>query len=122
VILKDLGITYPQYLVMLVLWEQGDLPVKQLGEHLRLDSGTISPLVKRLEGADLVRRERSTQDERSVVVRLTEEGAALRDQALGVPRRFAKATRFELEEIGDLHNRLDRLTASLDAAAPEWQE
>src|SRR3954468_9650774 len=65
VILKDLGLTYPQYLVMLVLWEQDDLPVKKLGEQLRLDSGTLSPLVKRLEGAGLVRRERSAQDERS---------------------------------------------------------
>ena len=59
VVLKDLGITYPQYLVLLVLWEQGELPVKKLGEHLRLDSGTLSPLLKRLESAGLVRRERS---------------------------------------------------------------
>src|SRR3954467_13052985 len=63
VILKDLGITYPQYLVLLVLWEHGDLPVKKLGEHLRLDSGTLSPLLKRLETAGLVRRERSAEDE-----------------------------------------------------------
>src|SRR5215217_1932513 len=58
VILKDLGLTYPQYLVMLVLWEQGEMPVKKVGEHLRLDSGTLSPLLKRLETAGLVRRER----------------------------------------------------------------
>ena len=64
--LKDLGLTYPQYLVMLVLWEHGELPVKKLGEHLRLDSGTLSPLLKRLETAGLVRRERSARDERSV--------------------------------------------------------
>lgn len=75
VILKDLGLTYPQYLVMLVLWEHGELPVKKLGEHLRLDSGTLSPLLKRLETAGLVRRERSVRDERSVEVRLTEEGS-----------------------------------------------
>src|SRR3954465_7333828 len=62
VILKDLGITYPQYLVMLVLWEHGDLPVKKLGEHLRLDSGTLSPLLKRLETAGLGPRERSAPD------------------------------------------------------------
>ncbi|MFS4095430.1 MarR family winged helix-turn-helix transcriptional regulator [Streptomyces sp. AF1A] len=117
VILKDLGLTYPQYLVMLVLWEQGDLPVKKLGEQLRLDSGTLSPLVKRLESAGLVRRERSTQDERSVQVRLTDEGAALRERALEVPRRIMSATGFDLAEIVDLHERLDRLTAALDAAA-----
>src|SRR4051812_37835998 len=82
VLLKDLGLTYPQYLVMLLLWEHGDLPVKKLGEHLRLDSGTLSPLLKRLETAGLVQRERSARDERSVEVRLTEEGAALRDKAV----------------------------------------
>ena len=65
VVLKDLGLTYPQYLVMLVLWEHGPLPVKKVGEHLRLDSGTLSPLLKRLETAGLVRRERSARDERS---------------------------------------------------------
>ncbi|MGW0763899.1 MarR family winged helix-turn-helix transcriptional regulator [Streptomyces sp. NPDC002676] len=119
VILKDLGLTYPQYLVMLVLWEQGELPVKKLGEHLRLDSGTLSPLVKRLEGAGLVRRERSAQDERSVRVLLTEEGAALRERALQVPRRIAGATGFDLAEIAELRERLDRLTAALDSAALE---
>ncbi|MEV6182616.1 MarR family transcriptional regulator [Streptomyces sp. NPDC052015] len=117
VILKDLGLTYPQYLVMLVLWEEGELPVKKLGEHLRLDSGTLSPLLKRLEAAGLVRRERSARDERSVDVRLTEEGTALRERALRVPRRILTATGFDLEEIGELRERLDRLTVALDAAA-----
>ncbi|MFJ7078233.1 MarR family winged helix-turn-helix transcriptional regulator [Streptomyces sp. NPDC098781] len=117
VVLKDLGLTYPQYLVMLVLWEQGDLPVKKLGEHLRLDSGTLSPLLKRLEAAGLVRRERSARDERSVEVRLTDEGTALRERAVQVPRRIATATGFGADEIGELRERLDRLTAALDAAA-----
>ncbi|MEW2289707.1 MarR family transcriptional regulator [Streptomyces sp. NPDC047841] len=116
-ILKDLGLTYPQYLVMLVLWEQGDLPVKKLGEQLRLDSGTLSPLVKRLEGAGLVRRERSAQDERSVRVHLTEEGTALRERALEVPPRIMAATGLDLAEVVDLHARLERLTTALDAAA-----
>ncbi|MFG2438915.1 MarR family winged helix-turn-helix transcriptional regulator [Streptomyces sp. NPDC048508] len=117
VILKDLGLTYPQYLVMLVLWEHGELPVKRLGEHLRLDSGTLSPLLKRLEAAGLVLRERSTRDERSVQVRLTEEGGALRERAVSVPRRIAAATGADLEEIRELRDRLDRLTAALDRAA-----
>jgi MarR family transcriptional regulator, organic hydroperoxide resistance regulator len=116
VILKDLGITYPQYLVLLVLWEHGDLPVKKLGEHLRLDSGTLSPLLKRLETAGLVRRERSARDERSVDVRLTEQGVALRERAAQVPRRIASATSFDMDEIRDLRARLDQLTSSLDAA------
>jgi DNA-binding MarR family transcriptional regulator len=122
VILKDLGLTYPQYLVMLVLWEHGELPVKKLGGHLRLDSGTLSPLLKRLEAAGLVRRERSARDERSVEVRLTGEGVALRERAAEVPRRIAAATGLDLAEVQDLRSRLDRLTAALDtygtAAAP----
>lgn len=118
VVLKDLGLTYPQYLVMLVLWEHGELPVKEIGRHLRLDSGTLSPLLKRLEAAGLVVRERSTEDERSVRARLTPEGVALRDRAVEVPRRIAAATGFELAEIHDLHVRLGRLTAALDAAVP----
>ncbi|MGD1217383.1 MULTISPECIES: MarR family winged helix-turn-helix transcriptional regulator [Streptomyces] len=119
VLLKDLGLTYPQYLVMLVLWEHGEQPVKKLGEHLRLDSGTLSPLLKRLETAGLVRRERSARDERSVHVHLTEEGAALRERARVVPRRIAAATGAGLEEIRELRARLDRLTAALDSAALE---
>ncbi|MFD7434082.1 MarR family winged helix-turn-helix transcriptional regulator [Streptomyces sp. NPDC059861] len=117
VVLKDLGLTYPQYLVMLVLWEDGDLPVKKLGERLRLDSGTLSPLLKRLEAAGLVRRERSVRDERSVEVRLTEEGDAMRERALQVPVRIAAATGFGVDEIRELGARLERLTTALDAAA-----
>ncbi|MBQ1092932.1 MULTISPECIES: MarR family winged helix-turn-helix transcriptional regulator [Streptomyces] len=118
VILKDLGLTYPQYLAMLVLWEHHDrpVPVKELGEHLRLDSGTLSPLLKRLETAGHVVRERSARDERSVEVRLTEEGVALRERALEVPRRIAAATGFDVDEIRALHARLDQLTTALDAA------
>ncbi|MFF2845428.1 MarR family winged helix-turn-helix transcriptional regulator [Streptomyces sp. NPDC058001] len=116
VLLKELGLTYPQYLVMLVLWEHGEQPVKRLGEYLRLDSGTLSPLLKRLEAAGLVRRERSVLDERSVHVHLTGEGMALRALAVRVPRRIAEATGFDLAEIQDLHTRLDRLTQALDTA------
>ncbi|WP_354638835.1 MarR family winged helix-turn-helix transcriptional regulator [Kitasatospora camelliae] len=116
VALKDLGLTYPQYLVMLVLWEHGELPVKQIGEHLRLDSGTLSPLLKRLEAAGLVRRERSPEDERSVTVGTTDAGAALRERALQVPRRISAATGLPLEEIVALRTLLDRVTRALDAA------
>ncbi|MFF8596038.1 MarR family winged helix-turn-helix transcriptional regulator [Streptomyces sp. NPDC015220] len=119
VLLKELGLTYPQYLVMLVLWEDGETPVKRLGERLRLDSGTLSPLLKRLEAAGLVSRERSARDERSVQVRPTARGAALRERAALVPRRIMTATGFTLDEIRDLRARLDRLTGALDAAALE---
>ncbi|MEV0965028.1 MarR family transcriptional regulator [Streptomyces sp. NPDC049910] len=114
--LKDLGLTYPQYLVMLVLWEHGELPVKTIGARLRLDSGTLSPLLKRLEAVGLVERRRSTEDERSVTVRPTAEGAALRERARLVPRRIAAATGLSLEGIGDLQERLSALTAKLDGA------
>ena len=91
--------------------------LKKLGEHLRLDSGTLSPLLKRLGAAGLVRRERSARDERSVEIRLTEEGTALRERALQVPHRIAAATGFDVEEIRALRARLDQLTAALDSAA-----
>ncbi|MFF7328442.1 MarR family winged helix-turn-helix transcriptional regulator [Streptomyces sp. NPDC090306] len=118
-VLKDLGITYPQYLVMLALWEHGELPVKDLGTRLRLDSGTLSPLLKRLETAGLVTRERSASDERSVRVRPTDRGAALRERAARVPLRIGAATGLGLDEINDLRTRLERLTAALDGAVAD---
>ncbi|MFE6162074.1 MarR family winged helix-turn-helix transcriptional regulator [Streptomyces sp. NPDC056486] len=114
--LKDLGLTYPQYLVMLVLWEDGPQPVKAIGERLRLDSGTLSPLLKRLETAGLVRRERSAADERSVTVQLTEAGSELRERALPVPRRILAATGMTVEEVLALQGLLGRLTGALDGA------
>ncbi|MET9951703.1 MarR family transcriptional regulator [Streptomyces sp. NPDC006339] len=116
--LKELGLTYPQYLVMLVLWEHGELPVKGIGERLRLDSGTLSPLLKRLEAAGHVERRRSAEDERSVTVRVTAEGAALREKALGVPRRIAAASGLSVDEMRALRDRLDGLAARLDTADP----
>ncbi|MEU7115033.1 MarR family transcriptional regulator [Streptomyces sp. NPDC046182] len=117
--LKDLGLTYPQYLVMLVLWEHGELPVKRIGEHLRLDSGTLSPLLKRLEAAGYVERRRSAEDERSVTARPTETGTALRAKALAVPKRIAAATGMELEEIRGMRARLNELAARLDSVDPD---
>ncbi|MEV4615856.1 MarR family transcriptional regulator [Kitasatospora sp. NPDC049258] len=119
VALKDLDLTYPQYLAMLVLWEHGDQPVKRIGERLRLDSGTLSPLLKRLETAGLVRRERSVEDERSVTVRLTEAGAALRERALEVPRRISRATGLAVSDLTELRAMLERVTSALDAAATD---
>ncbi|GHE25586.1 MarR family transcriptional regulator [Kitasatospora indigofera] len=116
-VLKDLDLTYPQYLVMLVLWEHGELPVKRIGEHLRLDSGTLSPLLKRLEATGYVRRARSSEDERSVTVRLTEAGTALRERAVCVPRRIVEASDLTPAEAATLQSLLARVTGSLDHAA-----
>ncbi len=84
-LLDELGLTYPQYLVMLVLWEQAPASVGELSARLHLDSGTLTPLLKRLEAAGLVRRQRSAEDERRVEVSLTPKGQALKKRALGVP-------------------------------------
>ncbi|MFJ1592751.1 MarR family winged helix-turn-helix transcriptional regulator [Kitasatospora albolonga] len=114
--LKDLGLTYPQYLVMLVLWEDGPQPVKAIGARLHLDSGTLSPLLKRLEAAGLVRRERSREDERSVLIELTDEGARLRERALSVPRGVLAATGLSVQDVLGLQKVLGRLTAALGEA------
>ncbi|MFH8368132.1 MarR family winged helix-turn-helix transcriptional regulator [Streptomyces sp. NPDC018031] len=115
-VLRETRLTYPQYLALLVLWEHGEMPVKRLGDHLRLDSGTLSPLLKRMEGAGLVQRERSAHDERSVTVRLTADGAALKADAQAVPRKVIAASGLDPRELTDLRNRLHRLTRALDSA------
>ncbi|MEZ0092936.1 MarR family winged helix-turn-helix transcriptional regulator [Streptacidiphilus sp. EB129] len=115
--LRDLELTYPQYLAMLTLWEHRELPVKRIGELLRLDSGTLSPLLKRLEAAGLVQRTRSPQDERSVLVSLTPAGAALRERAEQVPLRIAAATGLDPAELRALHGMLQGLTDRLDTAS-----
>jgi DNA-binding MarR family transcriptional regulator len=88
-LLAGLGLTYPQYLVMLVLWECDGLGVGELGDRLDLDSGTLSPLLRRLEHAGLVRRERATSDERRVTIRLTDRGRDLQERAAGIPEAIA---------------------------------
>lgn len=123
-VLDALGLTYPQYLVMLVLWERGPATVKQLGEALELDSGTLSPLLRRLAAHGYVRRERSTSDQRSVLIHVTDAGAALRTRATSVPRRIAGATGMELAELEALRQNLTRLTeaVSTQTLTPEEEE
>lgn len=116
-LLADLGLTYPQYLTMLVLWERGEVPVKELAAALRLDYGTVSPLLKRLESAGLVRRERSAADERSVLLLLTEEGAALRERARRVPEELMRSTGLDAPEVARLRDELHRLART--ASSPE---
>ena len=112
-LLEPLGLTYPQYLVMLVLWEEDDQPVRAIGDRLGLDSGTLSPLLKRLEQAGLVSRIRDSQDERLVRISLTPEGHDLARQAIDVTRAIAAATQCSLEEMEGLRDQLQALTGRL---------
>jgi MarR family transcriptional regulator, organic hydroperoxide resistance regulator len=110
--LDELGLTYPQYLVMLVLWERKSITVKELSAALRLDTGTLSPLLKRMETNGLVRRRRRHDDERSVEITLTEAGAALQDRARSVPGRLARALELTGEELVALRGTLRRVAAT----------
>ncbi len=114
-LLDALGLTYPQYLVMLVLWERGPVTVKELGAALDLDSGTLSPLLKRLEAAGMVARSRRADDERSVEVRLTGAGAALKERAGTVPRKIARATGLRAADLAALRRELVALTEAVGA-------
>jgi len=108
-ILDALGLTYPQYLAMLVLWEQSPRTVGALGDALDLDSSTLTPLLKRLEAGGLVERHRDPDDERRVIVALTEKGQALREQAVTVPEKLFCALDLPLEAITTLRERLKTL-------------
>jgi MarR family transcriptional regulator, organic hydroperoxide resistance regulator len=114
--LDELGLTYPQYLVMLVLWEDEPRSVRELGEELGLDSGTLSPLLKRLESLGLVERRRSAEDERRVEVFLTDSGTALSDKAHGIPQQLADAAGLSAAELDQLRDTLGRLTAALHSS------
>ena len=117
-LLDRLGLTYPQYLVMLVLWERDGPSVKEIGERLFLDSGTLTPLLKRLEAAHLVKRTRSKADERQVLVALTARGAGLRDKAKAViPPAILAASGCSVGELSELQKSLVTLREQLDAAA-----
>ncbi|MBV9817931.1 MAG: winged helix-turn-helix transcriptional regulator [Solirubrobacterales bacterium] len=114
--LDELGITYPQYLVLLALWESDGPSVGALGERLALDYGTLSPLLKRLEAAGLVSRTRRREDERSVTVRLTDAGAALQTRASCIPEEVVAATGLDARSFAELRATLERLTANVNAA------
>lgn len=115
-LLAPLGLTYPQYLVMLVLWENEGLSVSTLGQRLQLDSGTLTPLLKRLETNGLIQRCRSLDDERRVEVFLSPEGRGLKRQAQPIPAQLACASACSLQELSELTARLHRLRADLQAS------
>ncbi len=112
-VLDELGLTYPQYLVMIVLWEREICSVKEIGRMLHLDSGTLSPLLKRLEGTGFIKRQRRTEDERVVDISLTEEGWALRERAAGVPEKVRCRYGIEFDEYVTLLAQLKKLTERL---------
>lgn len=118
-LLKELGITYPQYLVMLVLWEEEDLTVKDIGDRLHLDSGTLTPLLKRLEAISLVTRARDATDERQVRIRLAPQGRALRAKAECIPQELAVASGLSLADIQKLKADILRLRDTLNARLDE---
>ena len=117
-LLDGLGLTYPQYLVMMALWEHDNRTVGELGEQLFLDSGTLTPLLKRMEASGWVGRERARDDERRVVVTLTPAGRALRERAMEVPRAIAGASALSGSEIGDLRRSIQALRERLAALRP----
>ncbi|WP_034270544.1 MarR family winged helix-turn-helix transcriptional regulator [Haloechinothrix halophila] len=114
-LLDELDLTYPQYLVLLVLWERGPTTVRELGQALDLDSGTLSPMLKRLATRGVIERKRSDSDERSVVVHLTEQGDELREQAAAVPERAAGSTSLDPSELLALRDSLTTLTDAVNA-------
>jgi MarR family transcriptional regulator, organic hydroperoxide resistance regulator len=114
--LEELGLTYPQYLVMMLLWEEDHQTVGQLGARLALDSGTLSPLLKRLTAAGLVTRHRRVEDERSVAIALTDSGRALRDKAFAISQDMICALELDVESFADLKQTLNVLTQRVTEA------
>jgi DNA-binding MarR family transcriptional regulator len=117
-VLEQMGLTHPQYLVMLALWQYAPLSVKRLSTLLQLDPGTLSPLLKRLEAAGLLTRRRDRDDERQLSLGLTVAGAALRDRALDVPPAVVRRLGMTIPELQGLHGALTRVIAAADPLAP----
>ncbi len=107
--LDALDLTYTQYITMMAMWEYGSMSVKKLGSMLYLDSGTLTPLLKKLEDKDYITRRRDPEDDRVVIVSVTEEGLALRDRALSVPESMASCIRLPAEDAVELQKALAKL-------------
>lgn len=115
--LDRLNLTYTQYITMMLLWEHGAMTVKDLGEALFLDSGTLTPLLKKLEGKGLLTRKRSEKDERSLIVAITEAGEALKERAVNVPVQMARCSNLEPEEAAVLYRILYKMLGSGETAS-----
>jgi DNA-binding MarR family transcriptional regulator len=112
-LLRGMGLTYSQYLVMMVLWERNELTVSEVGERLYLDSATLTPLLKRMEQAGLLTRARAASDERQVIISLTPQGDALRHEAAKLPPAILQATQCSVDQVVGMKTQLDALRASL---------
>ncbi|MFD2035730.1 MarR family winged helix-turn-helix transcriptional regulator [Belliella marina] len=113
--LEELGITYPQYLVMMILWENDGLAVNEIGKRLFLDSGTLTPLLKRLESHNLIKRVRSEQDERKVEIQLTFQGKSLKSKAEKIPGKVLECLNsWEPETLINLKNEVNKLVETLN--------
>lgn len=115
-LLEEIGITYPQYLVMIVLWEKKKVSIKELGQDLDLDSGTLSPLIKRMIEKGLLKKTRDPEDERGVMISLTESGLKLKDKAQCVPSQLLTAIGVDLAELLALIDPLKELNRQLENA------
>lgn len=113
-LLDQLDITYPQYLVLLILWEHQEQSVSQLGEKLYLDSGTLTPLLKRLEQKKLVTRSRSKEDERIVKIKLTSEGQSLQKKAASIPKQLFEDMKVPEEELKQLKTTIEKILTTLN--------
>lgn len=118
-LLEEIGVTYPQYLALLVLWEDGTVSVKELGRKLFLDSGTLTPMLKRMESNGLVERHRSVEDERSVVITLTKKGESMKEKAACVPTRLLQRLEMDGEELERLDQTLTTILGRLQGKRSE---
>ena len=118
--LDVLDLTYTQYIAMILLWEHKTMTVKEMGDYLFLDSGTLTPLLKKLEAKGLITRTRSTKDERNLNVAITEAGEALREKALTIPGEVGKFNPLSLEETVTLYRLLYKLLGFEDSSYPDW--
>lgn len=112
--LDEIDLTYTQYITMMVLWEEKALTVKELGERLYLDSGTLTPLLKKMEGKGIITRKRSREDERNLIVSLTPSGEKLKERAAEIPARMAQCLKLEPEEAAQLYRLLYKMLDRTD--------
>ena len=118
--LDELGLTYTQYIAMILLWEHKTMTVKEMGNYLMLDSGTLTPLLKKLEDKGLIIRARSTKDERNLNISLTDKGIALRADALGIPEKMGACCPLTAEESVTLYRLLYKILGKKDCSDPVW--
>lgn len=113
--LDEMGITYPQYLVLMALWEQDEQTVNEIGQKLYLNTNTITPLLKRMEKTGLIARTRSKEDERKVMITLTDQGLALKEKAYCIPEQILGKTGLQADDMGDLREQIYKLIRQMEA-------